>query len=577
MSIFTSLNIAASSLRTQQKAIDVISHNMANVNTPGYSRQVVDIVTATPESIGGLDFGRGVDLRGIVRKVDSFLVGAEIKNSAQLSFFQSQESGLNTVENVFGSLDAPGLTSALDGFFQAMQSLANNPQDQAHRTNVRGRGEELVIHVAGMRDQLIQGQLTADNKIDVNIQLANKILDEVASLNNQIRIHETSQSGNANDLRDRRDTIVKQLSGIIPVQRVSTGGADEYMLQTMGGDLLVQGETARHLARGTVTSTGFNSIVSAETGNIIQGLDKGGELGGLIVLRDQQFGNYIKQIDGIAANLVFGVNQLHSNGAGLTLVSTATSGQGSTDPLGATVAVDLDTGVPFAAQVGDGQFSIHVYDPTGTPLLAGGSPVTITAGITTLSDIATQINAVAGVTASVSINGQLVIDGGLNQVAFGGDTSNFLAAYEVNAFFHGGNSASFTLDAAVTANASHIAAGIIDPTTSQLQPGDNSIALAMLGLQDSKLSFDGSTAASLHERSASLASGYGLDVATARQQRQFREAEADSLASQRQSVSGVDMDEELISMIEHQRAYEASSKVIQVTNQMLDSLMGLIR
>ncbi len=574
MSLFSTLNIASSSLRAQQAAINVISNNIANVNTPGYSRQTPDLSTAVSEQTGGFNFGRGVQLSNIRRAVDPFLVRAQAKNAGQLAFSNTVEQGLNSVESVFGSLGTPGLATSLDAFFQGFQQLANNPQDTAQRFNVRARAQDIVNELKGMRSQLVSAQTSANAGIDQKITRANLLLDQIASLNTRITARETGTSGQANDLRDQRDMAISNLSKLLPVQVINAENGD-LIIQTKGGDLLVQDNTAHHLARGGGGPEGFPVIVIRNTNSVVRGLNQGGEIGGLLALRDGQLSRYITQVDSIAANLAFGVNQLQASGAGLTLPSTVTSGQAATDPA---AALDSTTqGVPFASRIVNGSFKVHVYDSTGAPTTPGGTAINITAGSTTLNNVASQLNAVTGITSSVNAAGYLVIKAATGDtIGFSNDTSNFLPAYEINSFFHGGNASDIAIAPNIVADGNNIAAGAIDSATSLHPSGGNSIALGILALQNKAIAFDGTTPASLHHRSTNLSSQYGTDVATVQQNSAFREAESQSLTSQRQAFSGVNTDDELISMMKFQRAYQASAKVIQTSNTMLDSLMGLI-
>ncbi len=575
MSLFGALNIASSSLKAQQQAINVVSNNNANVNTPGYSRQTPTLGTAVAEQLDGFNFGRGVQLSDIRRVVDPFLIRAQVNNGSQFTFSNTVEQGLNAVESVFGSLGQPGLATSLDAFFQAFQQLANNPQDTAQRFNIRARAQDIVNELSGMRSQLVAAQTSADASIDQSITRANLLLDKIVSLNDQIRTREAGSNGQANNLRDQRDLAVNNLSKLFPVQVVS-GANGEFLIQSKGGDLLVQDNTVRHLARGGTGPSGFPSIVIQSTNAVVQGLNQGGEIGGLLALRDGQLSGYITQVDSIAANLTFGVNQLQTSGVGLTLPATVTSGQTATNP--ATSIVNTDTNVPFASQIVTGTFKVHVYDSSGAPTPAGGTTISITAGTTTLNQVASDLTAVAGITASVDATGRLNINAAAgNTIGFSNDTSKFLAAYEVSSFFHGGNASDIAISANIAADGNNIAAGTINSTTSLHSPGDNSVALGIFTLQNTAIAFDGTTQTSLYNRSTNLSSQYGTDVATARQNRIFREAESQSLASQRESFSGVNTDEELIAMIKFQRAYEASAKVIQTTNTMLDSLINLIR
>ncbi|MDX8397116.1 MAG: flagellar basal body protein, partial [Mariprofundaceae bacterium] len=139
--IFGSLNIASSALKAQQRAMDVVSHNIANVNTAGYSRQAADLVTLSPEQRGQLDFGRGVNVSNIGRSVDPVIDKALLRNGPQQAFWTNIQSGLNSIESTFGSLQSTGLSAAMDNFFSAAQQMANAPQDLAQKLNMRNKSE----------------------------------------------------------------------------------------------------------------------------------------------------------------------------------------------------------------------------------------------------------------------------------------------------------------------------------------------------------------------------------------------------------------------------------------------------
>jgi len=578
--IFSALNVAASSLKTQQKAIDVVSHNIANVNTPGYSRQKAELGTLSPEQQGAFDFGRGVGLSSISRSVDQVVNQALLKNGPQQNYWQELKTGLNSIENVFGSLQSTGLSAAMDDFFFAAQQMANAPADMAQKINMRTKSTALAIQMSGMSNQLHAVQQTADANINQNLVSANNLLTTIGSLNVQIRQHEgTSQGliGAANDLRDQRDQAVRDLSAFMPIQDVRTAGGG-VLLQTVSGNLLVQDGEVRQLARGAVGANGsFQSIVIAGTNTAVSGLDKGGKIGGSIALRDDRVAGYIKDLDNIAVNLSFAINQANASGVGSSRVSQVQSGLGVVNS--ALPVSDAAQNNPFAAQIKNGSFTVHVFDAAGVPLTpASKATITVTAGASTMASIATDISAnVPGVTASVDISGKLLMNAGANTVGFSDDSSNFLAAYQVNSLFQGTSAASLKVSDAVQADAGMISTGQIDLLTSGINVGDNRTALLMVDLQNKPASLDGTTAVTLSARTSLLSTKYGNDVALASQQQSFFQAEASSLNQQRQAFSGVNVDEELVSMIKFQRAYEASAKVIQTTNQMLDSLMGLIR
>lgn len=576
--ISDALSIAASSLKTQQRSMDVVSHNISNANTPGYSRQSPNLATATPEKLHNLVFGRGVDLASINRIVDPLIDNAQKENFSQFEFYNKLSTGLAAVENVFGSLQSTGISAALDDFFLSWQQLSSNPQDQAQKFNVRNKSDVLATQLSSMHQQLVAAQNSADEEIDQRIAEANILLDEIAGLTARIRKLQAGQQGvegAANDLLDQRDEAVRSLSKLVPIQQVSTADGD-FLIQTKGGDLLTQDDVARHLGRSTNLSVnGFQEIVIASTDQPIAGLNLGGMIGGLVSLRDDHLGAYMGALNEITRNLVFGVNQIMADSGGVVRPSTITSGQGALNP--ALALNDAAQSLTFAGQLQTGSFNLHLYDAAGTPLVPGGTAINVTAGVTTMNDIATSISAIAGVTATIDGNGRLLIDAGTNTVGFTNDTSNFLSVYEINTLFHGDAAGGLTISDAIKSNAALLNTGTIDPVDSTIQVGDNRAAISVMALQNQKISFDGSTTETLHARAAVLSTRYGDDFAIADQQRLYRQTEADSLSRQREAMSGVNVDEELVAMIKYQRAYEAAAKIISTTNQMLDSLLGMIR
>ena len=570
--IIRSLQIASKSLMAQQQGMDTTSQNIANVNTEGYSRQTANFVTAESERKGVLSFGNGVQLDSITRSMDPLIARAQIINNAQTSYANTLQDGLSSIEAAFGNLGAPGLSSTLDDFFNAQQQLANSPDDLIVRTGMVAIANDVTNLISSMQQQLVAKQQSADLQVGALMTEVNMVLDNIVDLNKQIAKNESGGAigSQANDLRDRRDAEVLKLAKLIPVRQIPTKD-NGLMLQTPGGDLLIQDDYVRHLTVGSVA--GSNVVQFSDNGQTASGIESGGKVGGLLTLRDTQLTDYISTLDSLAKNLIFSVNQLHSGGTGTTAVSSYTSGMTPTDPA---ALVNADPDIPFAANIVDGAFTIHVLDGD-PPTNPGGTAVTITAAASTLNQIAIDISAIAGVTASVNADGALVIDGGANRVVFSDDSSNFLAAYEINTFFHGGGAADISVDAAIASDSGRIASATADAATSAVAINDNSIAMAILVLRDLALNVDGGTAVSLTARAANLAGGFGMDIAAVTRDSLFRESEASSLSIQRDSISGVNLDEELINMMTFQRSYEAAAKIIQTANQMLTTLMGLIR
>ncbi len=572
--IVRTLQIASKSLTTQQQAMDTVSQNIANVNTEGYSRQTANLATSRPDRLGLLNFGNGVELTSISRSMDPLVASAQVSNNSLASFANTLKDGLTSVEATFGNLGAPGLTSTLDAFFNAQQLLANSPDDPIARIDMVTKANDIANLASSMQQQLVTRQQSANQEVGIQVNEVNTLLDKIAELNKQIIQNETGGqvAGAANDLRDQRDVAVMALAALIPFQQVATNDGG-LMLQTPGGDLLIQNSYVRHLKVGPAAGSSFDTVLFADNGLPATGIENGGKIGGLVTIRDTQLTSYINTLNSLAQNLIFSINQLHSSGTGTTAVTSYTSGLATASPA---APMNVDPDIPFASKIVDGSFTIHVLDGN-PPTNPGGTAINITAATTTMNQIAADISAVAGVTATVDASGYLVINGGANRVVFSNDSSNVLAAYEINTFFHGNTAANISVDAAILSDPGRIATASANATTSAVAITDNSTAMSILALRDQALNVDGGAPASLIERAANLAGQFGLDIATATQESVFRESQATSLSIQRESVSGVNLDEELVNMMIFQRSYEASAKVIQTANQMLATLMGILR
>ena len=238
MSISGSLEVGASSLRAQQQAMDVIAQNIANANTPGYSRQETILVSKQPRQAGVLNLGRGVKVGNIRRVVDTVLTHAQLANNSQNALAQTIQQGLTSVQSAFGTLGSPGLTSMLDGFFTSLHTFANAPADATARAGVLGKAQSLTTQITGMRQQLSDQRLATNQEINPLLTKANTLLTQIADLNGRIVRAEAGRTAfHANDLRDQRAIRVANLSKLVDVRQVAANNGG-LLLQTPGGDML---------------------------------------------------------------------------------------------------------------------------------------------------------------------------------------------------------------------------------------------------------------------------------------------------------------------------------------------------
>ena len=312
--IYGILNVARGALLTQQKAIDVTGHNIANVNTPGYTRQRVNMETNTPIPFEPGQMGTGVHAVEIQRIYDRFL-GVQISNEKQnLGRWEAQKECIEKAEMILDETSKYGLSQAMSEFWNAWQDLANNPSGHTERTSLKTKSEILSNTFKKIYSDLQQIERDTDENIKGTIKEINLITDQIADLNQQIsQIEVTGQ--HANDLRDRRDLLTNELSSMIDIN-TSEGGNGEIHVSVSGGRPLVQGNSSWKLSTET-NGSGLQDVVwldgSGNSTNITNGIS-GGKLKGWVEARDVSIPGYLSRLDDLAATLISEVNTLHQSG-----------------------------------------------------------------------------------------------------------------------------------------------------------------------------------------------------------------------------------------------------------------------
>ncbi|CAK0751197.1 flagellar hook-associated protein 1 FlgK [Gammaproteobacteria bacterium] len=285
------MSIGVSGLLAASRALTATSHNVANVNTPGYSRQVADFVTRLPMRIGNNYLGNGVDVEQIRRNYDDFLTKDLREVTGQHSQVETLHTLSSQVDNLLADPDA-GLSPALNDFFKAMQGVANDPSSGATRQNFLSNASSLEerFHLqAGELDSLSN---QVNTQIQNQVDEVNAFASSIANFNKAIVIASSRDAGNGppNDLLDSRDEAIRQLSekvGVTVVKQdngalnVFMGNGQSLVMGTESQSLLVvRGESDP--TRLEIATPPFNRGTPA---NIISGQVNGGSLGGLLQFR----------------------------------------------------------------------------------------------------------------------------------------------------------------------------------------------------------------------------------------------------------------------------------------------------
>lgn len=321
-STFFALETGIRALATNQTALEVVGNNTANINTPGYSRQVVQFDETSPYTLPSAEhtspgqLGTGVTIASINRIRDQFL-------DARVNAASSEQGALNNLRDVLGQVEAAfnepsgaGLGNALTNFFNTFSDLSADPQNGAIRATVLNSGQALVSQFHSIANVLNQINPPINAKVTSEVGQANDIARQIATLNGQISLS-IATGDQPNDLEDKRGQLISQLSSIVSVQTLATtdpatGKPTGNINITVGGYSLVQNSTTNNLPTTVATTNGQISLQGG--GNDIP--IASGDLYGLIKASTLVTG-YQGDLNTLAANVISAVNTIHSAGYGL--------------------------------------------------------------------------------------------------------------------------------------------------------------------------------------------------------------------------------------------------------------------
>jgi flagellar hook-associated protein 1 FlgK len=312
--LLNALNAGKTSLSTNQKAIEIAGNNIANVNTPGYSRQNPVLSPYPALNFGDFFIGQGVKISNVQREHDVFVTAQILDKNRTLGEESARSTPLNELERVF-SVGENSLATEVDRFFDAWQELTANPSSQVERDIVLQRGDLLARAF-----QSAVGEFDSVRK-NINSTLASKIdsvnfkLQEVADLNERIAAVETTGQ-TANTFRDQRDLLLQELSFSLGIQSFEEN-TGMVSVQLPGGLPLVQGNTALRLEGVQVGEDLQLTLKQGATTLDVNLNNLGGEFKGLVDVRDKFIPALQDDLDKMAYELATAVNAGHRAGVGL--------------------------------------------------------------------------------------------------------------------------------------------------------------------------------------------------------------------------------------------------------------------
>jgi len=453
------LDLSRRALSANQLALAIIGHNTANVNSPGFSRQRVQLTPSFPIQLVEGTLGTGVIVAGIQQIHDNLLDRSIRQGYSDFSQWEAIDGSLQSLENIFGDTSsATTLDNLLTQFWDSWQDLANDPESLTSRSALRQNAESLCAEFNRLDSQFAGQIQTHDQEIVVRVSEVNSLSSAIANLNAQIAQIEGS-GGQANDLRDQRNNLLNDLSALVNVQ--VTDQANGQINVYVGGQVLVQGDLSLNITTRERSIPGgvVHDLVWEDGGSSVT-LSQG-QIAGLIEMRDERIPEISASLDELAATLAQQVNASHITGYGL-----------------------------------NGSSGNNFFDPS----ITGAGDLTLS------GEILASLDAIAA----------------------------------------SGSGA----------------------------PGDNSIALSIAGIQNQLVMANGT--ATIGSYYANLVS----EVGVVRQNASFRytqeQAALEQLETQRESISGVSLDEEMTLLIQYQQAYEAAARLVTTVSQMMDTVVNLV-
>jgi len=314
------LNIGKSGLSAAKQSMSTTSHNIANANTDGYSRQEVRMKNGITLSEGDYVVGTGVDIQSIRRSHDDLIEKKLNVATANHKYNEERALQLGHVEEIFNEVNSDGLNKVLNRFFNSFRELSNQPENETVRNIVRENAKIVTEDFHRITESLDQVRASMNRKISLQVQDANSLAKTVAKLNKEIAVLEVG-GGEANDLQDQRDNAVRTLAEMFTVSTYSDEQG-RYVVNIEGLGSLVAGEVAQELRAGSSVKPGDSS---ADKGNVeiffasrpsksITDQIKTGSIGSLIKTRDDELSALEKQVDELAHGLVLSTNAVHRRG-----------------------------------------------------------------------------------------------------------------------------------------------------------------------------------------------------------------------------------------------------------------------
>lgn len=617
-STFSGIELGKRSIMAHTDAISTAGHNISNANTEGYSRQRVQLKEFDPLYRPDLErperagmIGQGIDVQSITRIRDEMLDQRITAQQNQESYWDTRSKYYTMIEQIYNEPDEVSVRSNMDKFWESWQELSVNPESQAARQAVVTRGESLSDSIKSKWENLMGVGSLINSDIDSTVKQINSYANQIAAVNSEI-VRSRGVGDNPNDLLDRRDLLVDKLSKLANIT-TDRRDPDEFMVH-LDGKVLVQGGVARNFDLVSLTdNNGYEKLVWADTRE--DASVSGGTLGALIELRDVDVRNEIQSLNTMTMNFSDLVNDVHRNAYGANNVT----------------GLDFFTQHSFVENVngnfdrnGDGVLDhSYIFRFTGTTTLNPQEQIGFEGVMTfsgpsgnvqvpyhptdTVETVINRINDSNGeVKAYLDRNNNLVLKGTTAQnvenpdfvIRHVEDSGFFLTGYSGILAASGADGAyDFARADAVDslAGAQFAVSPVLNPAgyievngvikndvksvaaafrddSGNVNAGDGRAAVEIASIRNTKVMIG-------HERTlddyfADSVTNVGLKGEQAENNLKSHMAIMNDLRTMRDSISGVNIDEELSDIIKFQHGYNAAAKFVTIWDSLIDTVIN---
>jgi flagellar hook-associated protein 1 FlgK len=620
-SAFSGIEMAKRAIASSSEALQTVGHNLSNANTEGYSRQRVEMKAMDPLYQPDLtrpdrpgQIGQGVDTQSITRVRDELLEARIDAHASGEAYWGARDQYILQLEKAQNEPAELSVRTRMDKFWESWQDLSLHPDEMASRKAVLERGEALMDAIHLKNKNLTDVAVALNDEVGVAVGEANQYIKNIAALN--VQIQKSKAAGdNPNDLLDQRDLLANKLAAIVPITIENKRDPDEYLIH-INGVHLVQGKVATPLETvGDQNNEGYLKVIRPDTK--ADWPITGGKLGSMLELRDKDTRQEIQNLDLMTVHFTDLVNEVHQQGYGVngetgrkffTELPAVINADGSYDRAGKGV---VDSTYVFRVSGKNSLESEQQIGLAGTITLPGktGDIKVDYKPADTVHDLINRINnAGAEVSARLDLNGKLQLkaipsddpanppfvlrhleDSGQFLVGYAGvlGQSGAAGAFDwksptaVSTLAGGGTSFAVAplahpsawvgVNEELKADPGKLAAGL-GKNGVAAEAGDGSGALAIASLRGSQVmigsakTFDDYFAASVAE--------VGLKGETAQVTFQTQQKTMKDLTDLRDSISGVNIDEEMSNLLKFQHGYQAAARFITNWNEMLDTIIN---